>query len=408
MAGGKFGGGAGTTANPYIIEDAEDLNEVRRYLTSSFKLTNNINLGVPPYNSGSGWFPIQGAYTGTFDGNGKAILNMYINRPTETGVGLFEIFNGNCKDLGFINSNILGLNSVGTLAGISNPTVAITLERIYIINAQVKGTGAAGSNYHGGLIGLGSGASFPATIKDIHIEVNITGSYSSLGAFIGYYGASSSNGTKPGISYVTLVPSGYLGNSTYNRAADGNALYVTVDPNTCFFDSTATTYTQGAFTAKTTAELKDVATLTSYSARLVSGASNANVNGKSMWILKNGTYPRLYSEIINKIFILTDDLDYRVWNGTSWEIKHSTVPTREEFTLNSMATIDTIPYTAWELLKSYGSVKLVNFIEKTNGATLTSVNVALDYISSSTSKNVFSKTFNFEDYGSAISTINNI
>ena len=44
------------------------------------------------WNSGAGWEPIGGEddpFTAVFDGDGHTLTNLYINRPTEDGVGLF-------------------------------------------------------------------------------------------------------------------------------------------------------------------------------------------------------------------------------------------------------------------------------------------------------------------------------
>ena len=45
------------------------------------------------YNQGSGWNPI-GTFTATFQGNGHVIENLFINRPTTNGVGLFGVSSG--------------------------------------------------------------------------------------------------------------------------------------------------------------------------------------------------------------------------------------------------------------------------------------------------------------------------
>lgn len=49
---------------------------MHNYLDSNFILINNINLGVAPYNSGSGWKPIGAdlkPFTGSFNGAGHKL-----------------------------------------------------------------------------------------------------------------------------------------------------------------------------------------------------------------------------------------------------------------------------------------------------------------------------------------------
>src|SRR5699024_619962 len=86
-----FAGGSGTAADPYLIETAEQLDKVRDYRTSHFKLMADIDLGVAPYNQGEGWEPIGmngQPFGGTFDGDNKTISNLKINRPNENDIGL--------------------------------------------------------------------------------------------------------------------------------------------------------------------------------------------------------------------------------------------------------------------------------------------------------------------------------
>jgi hypothetical protein len=83
----KFKDGSGTPEDPFQIENAEQLDQVRHFPTAHFKLVENIDLGISPYNTGDGWEPIgRGEYRsfeGSFDGNGYVIENLYINLENE-------------------------------------------------------------------------------------------------------------------------------------------------------------------------------------------------------------------------------------------------------------------------------------------------------------------------------------
>ena len=78
----QFSGGTGTVEDPYNIATAEDLNNIRYYLTSSFIQTADIDLGVAPWNEGEGWDPIGNydpfdsskSFSGNYNGN-KFIIN---------------------------------------------------------------------------------------------------------------------------------------------------------------------------------------------------------------------------------------------------------------------------------------------------------------------------------------------
>ena len=102
---GNFGGGSGTSDDPYLIEDAADLRAFRDLVNSGRrticgKLVNDINLnpGITFNSDGSydggtpdSWTPIAtaaSAYNGTFDGNNKTVSGVYIN-VTTTYQGFF-------------------------------------------------------------------------------------------------------------------------------------------------------------------------------------------------------------------------------------------------------------------------------------------------------------------------------
>lgn len=115
MANGRFAGGNGTEASPFLIEDAEDLNAIRYHLTNSFRLISNINLNIAPYNEGLGWNPIN-EFAGTLDGDGYIISNLYINRPNNDNIGFFGIINTKnftIQNIIFNNVYIKGRNNVG-------------------------------------------------------------------------------------------------------------------------------------------------------------------------------------------------------------------------------------------------------------------------------------------------------
>lgn len=87
MAGGKFGGGSGTQQDPFLIEDAHDFNAIRIYSQGHhFQLVKDINLNVPPYNTGMGWTPIP-YFDSKIDGQGHKISGLRV-RSTGEDAGL--------------------------------------------------------------------------------------------------------------------------------------------------------------------------------------------------------------------------------------------------------------------------------------------------------------------------------
>ena len=138
--------GNGTEEDPYLIESIEDLvafsnsvNSGTDYSSKYVKLTTDLDFNLPfSYDnpktkvsektnriieedssgtelktfltSGSGFNPIGNEskyFRGNFDGNGKEIKNIYINRPEEDYVGLFGNSSGTIEKLG-VTGNISG------------------------------------------------------------------------------------------------------------------------------------------------------------------------------------------------------------------------------------------------------------------------------------------------------------
>jgi hypothetical protein len=142
----QFAGGSGTLEDPYQIETAEQLDQVRNYMTSSFKQIADIDLGVPPWNEGSGWVGIgryvwtdpSQSFRGNYDGGGFNILNMSTTYPPENNwAGLFGSTRG-CilKNINIINFYIEVVGS--TVGGLTSMSYYDTWSNIYVEGA-IKG-----------------------------------------------------------------------------------------------------------------------------------------------------------------------------------------------------------------------------------------------------------------------------
>lgn len=151
----QFAGGNGTETDPFLIQSADQLNNIRDHLTSDFKQIADIDLGVAPYNQGEGFQPIgyitssssfSGTpFTGSFDGNGFIINNLFINRPDYSFNGLFRFTqNAVLKNIRLINCNLTSSYYAGCLIAIAHYTT--------VSNCQIIGNVSAG-NTDGMLIG---------------------------------------------------------------------------------------------------------------------------------------------------------------------------------------------------------------------------------------------------------------
>lgn len=199
--------GVGTAANPYKIQNvndlkklAENVNNGEAYANTYFKLTANIDLNNEP-----NWTPIGKSglpFQGTFDGYGYQITNLKISNGGQYA-GLFGYTKGavikNCNVTGEIN----GYNHTGGIVGSANVNTKI---RNCSFQGNVEGNGekrggivghtsigcdvsgcfvtgtVTGEKFVGGIAGWGAG-----TIKNCYALANVTATGVSAGGIAGYY-----------------------------------------------------------------------------------------------------------------------------------------------------------------------------------------------------------------------------
>lgn len=95
------------------------------------------------------WTPIGSnelnhQYAGVFDGNGHTISGVYVNNPSADRAGFFGTANNaTIKNLGIVNSHILGKNYVGGIAGRAKEGFI----------DQVFNEAFVSGNYAGGIVG---------------------------------------------------------------------------------------------------------------------------------------------------------------------------------------------------------------------------------------------------------------
>lgn len=130
----QFPDGTGTAANPYLIENALQLNAVRNNLGASYKIIKDIDIS-----SYSEWTPIGTSttpFTGTLDGFGHYIINLNIPNGGDN-VGLIGYNTGTIKNVKLNNINITGISNVGGIAGYSSGNI-IGTQSIGTINGAVN------------------------------------------------------------------------------------------------------------------------------------------------------------------------------------------------------------------------------------------------------------------------------
>lgn len=172
-----FGGGLGTAESPYQICSRVQLENVGSYTGAYFVLVSNIQLSLD-----SPFDPLPGL-SGSFDGNGFAIVDVKIAEPFNPTVGVFrQIFQGGSVrnltvELGPDSASVEGSTKVGVITGENWGTIE---------NCHVTGEGAViGTSYLGGIVGSNYGSILNSSVES---TVTISGTGSDIGGLVGRNG----------------------------------------------------------------------------------------------------------------------------------------------------------------------------------------------------------------------------
>jgi hypothetical protein len=211
------------------IRNWYDLDAVRKNLGGTFLLMNNLDsttagyteLAGPTANDGKGWQPIgiwPNPFTGSFDGQGFEIRDLFIDRPVDTNVGLFSFVNTGAiiEGVAVVDADVTGDLYVGALAGHNRGSVS-----------NCHSTGMVDGDTHvGGLVGESGGI-----VTNTYSDASVSGSYE-VGGLIGQnhgtVSKSYSTGRATGNSYVGGLfgwnNEGTVSNSYSSARADGESL----------------------------------------------------------------------------------------------------------------------------------------------------------------------------------------
>jgi filamentous hemagglutinin family protein len=187
ISGGSFlrvAGGDGSSGTPYQIVDVYGLQGIgtsAALLSKAYRLANDIDAsGTANWNAGLGFSPIGrglGFFAGSLDGGGNAIRGLTINRPGSIDTGL-----------------IASVSSGGTISN------------LFLIGGSVSG----GLNT-GALVGRIASSSAPASITNVHSDVQVVGD-SRTGGLVG-------SAISSGTGAVVITKSSSTGNVTANDSS---------------------------------------------------------------------------------------------------------------------------------------------------------------------------------------------
>jgi len=312
-----YGGSCGVDNTPpsenLEIRTWYNLDNVRDNLDGDHILMNDLDsttagykeLASPTANGGTGWQPIgfptpHGStayvgFSGTFDGQGYEIHDLFINRPDEDWVGLFgETYGAFISDTGVVNVTVIGAEYIGGLVAVNEGT----LSNCYC-SGKVTGNkdvgGLVGVNNHGtvynsyftgnvignlqvgGLAGRNNG-----TVSDSYSTGNVTGE-SHVGGLAGCQSV--------GIVSNSYCTGSVTGNSHFGGLVGTN--YAGPVTNSFWDTETSGQSTSDGGTGKNTTVMKNITTFSGAAWNIIAVALN-ETNPAYIWnIVHNVTYPFL-------------------------------------------------------------------------------------------------------------------
>jgi hypothetical protein len=284
-----------------------DLDAIRNNLSSHHILMNDLDsttagyeqLASPTANEGKGWHPIIGPggdppFTGTLDGQGYEIRDLFINLPSTGYVGLFSIVGegGRIENIGLVNFDVTSTAHTGGLVGVNLGAVS---------NSYSTGS-VTGDTYIGGLVGSNAGtvsnsfstgnitsnsgagglmATNSGTVSNSYSTSSVTGN-DYLGGLIGANAGTVSNSYSTG----SVIGNDYIG---------GLVGYCEGTVNDSFWDTeTSGQATSAGGTGKTTVEMQDIATFSGADWNIIAVANPDTRNPYYVWnIVEDETYPFL-------------------------------------------------------------------------------------------------------------------
>ncbi|UPK01712.1 MBG domain-containing protein [Bradyrhizobium sp. 170] len=199
----------GATLDTYmLVNNVCDLQNMQNYLSGTYALGRDIDAAATSgWNGGAGFLPVGGSsspFTGTFDGQGRVISGLFVNRPTSEFVGMFG-YNGaaaTVRNVGLVGVSITGYTAVGGIVGENMGAISGVYTSGSVTGTDFGAGGIVGfndgalSNVYsnstvsapGGLVGGIAGLSF-GSISQAYATGAVSGQ-SDVGGLVGYNGGS--------------------------------------------------------------------------------------------------------------------------------------------------------------------------------------------------------------------------
>jgi uncharacterized repeat protein (TIGR02543 family) len=209
---GLFAGGDGSESSPFQIADATDLKNMaqainedkEKYGSKHYILTADIEMFQVAADQSNhvaiGSYASSKPFSGTFDGQGHTISGLVINKSSESYQGLFGYVGpgGVVKNVGLIDSFIVGGDFVGSVVGLNEGTVDNCYSTGDVWGKKEIG-GIAGRNRTSGII------------RNSYNTSQVTGTDSEVGGIVGKNVGTVANSYNTGVVSGSSTVGGIVG-----------------------------------------------------------------------------------------------------------------------------------------------------------------------------------------------------
>ncbi len=166
--------------NTAFVYDADTFKAMKNAPSGSYVLVRDVNM------SGASWTPFD--FSGTFDGNGFEIANLYIY-SSSGNLGVFTKLSGTIKDVTFINLQVSSWSYDHVLVG------GVCAELTGTINGVTIGCDDASDESYvsgegctiGGLVGKMSGGSLTNSVNYADVSASLSSSAKAVGGIVGQF-----------------------------------------------------------------------------------------------------------------------------------------------------------------------------------------------------------------------------
>lgn len=182
----KFASGQGTYVDPFVIQTAEHLNNIRTNANAYFRLDNDIDLTEFLQDSKEGWAPIND-FSGNIEGNHYSIKGLWINRPETDNQAFIAKIAGDTfaqiTHLGLIIDQEKGINGKDNVGGLVGMVYGkkLNVNGCFVTGGPIKASAFSA----GAIVGTCANSNGQVNISDCYSTNDISGT-GNVGGIVGY------------------------------------------------------------------------------------------------------------------------------------------------------------------------------------------------------------------------------